>query len=110
MTGKIHGSAGAEQIRQLADSFERSSGAAPKAEKSSEPGQFQKALGSLGSEIDKGEKLVRRALSGGGRLAAGDLIALQAGIYRYSEAVDLAAKLVDRAGQAVRTTLQSNGG
>ena len=44
-----------------------------------------------------------------GGLAAGDLIALQAGIYRYSEAVDLAGKLVDRAGNAVKTTLQSNG-
>lgn len=42
-----------------------------------------------------------------GSLDAGDLIALQAGIYRYSEAVDLTGKLVDRASQAVRTTLQS---
>jgi hypothetical protein len=50
-----------------------------------------------------------RALSGGGPLDAGQLIALQAGIYRYSEAVDLAAKLVDRAANAVRTTLQSSG-
>jgi hypothetical protein len=36
----------------------------------------------------------------------GTLIALQAGIYRYSEAVDLAGKLVDRGGNAVRTVLQ----
>jgi hypothetical protein len=35
------------------------------------------------------------------------LIALQAGIYRYSEAVDLVTKLVDRATQAVKTTLQN---
>ncbi len=65
----------------------------------------------MGSEIDRGEKLVKRALSGAalGGLGAGDLIALQAGIYRYSESVDLAGKLVDRAGSAVKTTLQSNG-
>lgn len=41
---------------------------------------------------------------------AGELIALQAGIYRYTEAVDLAAKLVDRSTSAVRTTLQGSGG
>ncbi len=74
-------------------------------------GRFKEALAALGGEIDRGEKTVKRALNGAqmGGLAAGDLIALQAGIYRYSEAVDLAGKLVDRAGSAVKTTLQSNG-
>ena len=38
------------------------------------------------------------------------LIALQAGIYRYTEAVDLAAKLVDRTTAAVKRTLQGSGG
>ncbi|MCB9590065.1 MAG: hypothetical protein H6718_31915 [Polyangiaceae bacterium] len=73
--------------------------------------RFKQALSALGGEIDRGEKTVKRALNGAqmGGLAAGDLIALQAGIYRYSEAVDLAGKLVDRAGSAVKTTLQSNG-
>lgn len=73
--------------------------------------RFKDALQAMGSEIDRGEKMVKRALNGAalGGLGAGDLIALQAGIYRYSEAVDLAGKLVDRAGSAVKTTLQSNG-
>jgi len=72
--------------------------------------RFRGTLAALGREIDRGEKLVARAIApGAGRLAAGELIALQAGIYRYSEAVDLAAKLVDRAGSAIRTTLQSGG-
>ena len=73
--------------------------------------RFKQALSALGGEIDRGEKTVKRALNGAqmGGLGAGDLIALQAGIYRYSEAVDLAGKLVDRAGSAVKTTLQSNG-
>lgn len=73
------------------------------------PGAFKEALESFGGEVDQGERLVRRALGAGGGLGAGDLIALQAGIYRYSEAVDLAGKLVDRAGQAVKSTLQSGG-
>lgn len=72
---------------------------------------FQDALRTLGREIDRGERLVARAARGGSSgLDAGQLIALQAGIYRYTEAVDLAAKLVDRAGAAVRTTLQGSGG
>lgn len=40
-----------------------------------------------------------------GGLDSAQLIALQAGIYRYSEAVDLVAKLVDRASNAVRTII-----
>ena len=39
----------------------------------------------------------------------GTLIALQVGIYRYTEAVDLASKIVDRATNAVRTVLQGGG-
>jgi hypothetical protein len=39
-------------------------------------------------------------------LGGAELLALQAGVYRYSEAVDLAAKLVDRASSGVKTVLQ----
>jgi len=68
--------------------------------------RFQKALDGLGHEIDHGEAVVRSALKANGHMGAGDLIALQAGIYRYSEAVDLTSKLVDRASTAVQTTLR----
>jgi hypothetical protein len=37
------------------------------------------------------------------------LIALQVGIYRYTEAVDLASKIVDRATNAVHTVLSGGG-
>jgi hypothetical protein len=51
--------------------------------------------------------VVRRAIEGGGKdLGPGELLALQAGVYRYSEAVDLSAKLVDRATSGVKTVLQ----
>ena len=36
------------------------------------------------------------------------LIALQAGVYRYSEAIDLASRAVDRATSGVKTVLQGN--
>jgi hypothetical protein len=81
---------------------------APPPKLEAETPHFSQALRALGRQIDIGEKLVQRALApGAAQLSAAELIALQAGIYRYSEAVDLAAKLIDRAGAAVRTTLQA---
>ena len=74
-----------------------------------EPSVFATTLETLAQRVDAGESLVRRAVHGGGAggLEPGQWIALQAGIYRYVEALDLAAKLVDRAGNAVRTVLQT---
>ena len=67
---------------------------------------FSRVLGELGGRVDRGEGLMDGVASG--RWSSSDpgtLIALQAGIYRYSEAVDLVGKLVDRGGNAVRTVL-----
>lgn len=70
---------------------------------------FAQALQSVGSAVDRGEALIARASRGGlGGLDSAQLIALQAGIYRYSEAVDLVAKLVDRASNAVRTVVSTH--
>lgn len=71
-----------------------------------EASPFAKLLRSIGAEMNRGEALVRAAMSGGAGLDAGGLLALQAGVYRYSESVDLAAKLVDRASNGVRTVVQ----
>lgn len=73
------------------------------------PNPFATTLERLGREVDRGERLVHGALTPGRALDPGQLIALQAGIYRYAEVVDLTSKLVDRAVTAVRTTLQSSG-
>lgn len=67
---------------------------------------FARVLRGLGREIDRGEAVVRRAIGGGQDLGPTALLALQAGVYRYSEAVDLSAKLVDRATSGVKTVLQ----
>lgn len=67
---------------------------------------FADALQGIGSAVDRGEALIARASRGNlGSLDSAQLIALQAGIYRYSEAVDLVAKLVDRSANAVRTVV-----
>ena len=72
---------------------------------------FQKMLEGLGNEINRGERTVRGALAAGagGDMAPQDLLALQAGVYRYSEAVDLASKLVDRASSGVKTVVNGGG-
>lgn len=78
------------------------------------PSAFGALLQSLAGDIGRGESLTRSALSmpavaGAGRtVGPAELIALQAGIYRYSEAVDLASRLVDRATGAVKTVIQGS--
>jgi len=69
---------------------------------------FSRALRGLGREIDVGEVQVDQACQLR-NYDTGTLIALQAGIYRYTEAVDLASKIVDRATSAVHTVLSSGG-
>lgn len=79
--------------------------------KKPEGSSFKEVLKALGSEAKRGEALVERAVRGAGReISPAELIALQAGIYRYTEVVDLTSKLIDRAAQSVKTVTQSNGG
>lgn len=84
-------------------------GASPGKEQGEGPSPFARILRGLGREVDRGERVVRGAIAAGGagaELGTGQLLALQAGVYRYSEAVDLSAKLVDRATNGVRTVVQ----
>jgi hypothetical protein len=70
--------------------------------------EFGRLFEGMGRAIDGGEALVGKAEHAAyAPMDAGTLIALQSGIYRYSEAIDLTAKLVDRATSAVRTVLQA---
>jgi len=73
------------------------------------PSPFARLLAGLGREVQEGESLVRSAIGAAhaGSLGPADLIALQAGVYRYSEAVDLASRLVDRATASVKAVLQA---
>jgi hypothetical protein len=75
----------------------------------SAPSAFGRLLHGLGDEVQRGETLVRGAIASarGGELSTASLIALQAGVYRYSEVVDLAARLVDHATTAVKTVVQN---
>jgi hypothetical protein len=72
------------------------------------PSPFSALVRGLGHEVQRGEALMRGALDArGGDLGPAELIALQAGVYRYSEAVDLAAKVVDHATTGLKTVVQA---
>jgi hypothetical protein len=81
----------------------------PQARASDEgPSAFSRVLNGLATNIERGEGVAERAAKGGQVSSdPASLIALQADMYRYVEAVDLASKLVDRATGAVKTVLQS---
>jgi len=71
-------------------------------------GSFSEVMSRVAREVDRGENVVSRALQASPYADdAKGMIALQAGVYRYVEAVDLVTRLVDRAAGAVKTTLQN---
>jgi hypothetical protein len=81
----------------------------PEVRSEAAPSPFSQLVHALGREAERGEATVRGVLRGsaaGGSWEPAELLALQAGIYRYGETVDLAAKLVDKAGTDLRTVLQ----
>ena len=80
----------------------------PTATPTEELSPFGRILRGLGEETVRGEQAVSHALAAsraGADPGPGELLALQAGVYRYSEVVDLAAKLVDRASSGVKTVI-----
>jgi hypothetical protein len=93
-------------IEPEAPGAEVASSLAPAPSTSASGAVFAQALQGIGGAIDRGEALIARATQGSmAGLDSAQLIALQAGIYRYSEAVDLVAKLVERASSAVKTVV-----
>jgi hypothetical protein len=80
----------------------------PSSAPSSTPSPFAQLLRGLGQEVQGSETMVHQAIASarGGQLEPGALIALQAGVYRYSEAVDLASRLVENATSALKTVIQ----
>lgn len=75
---------------------------------SSTPSPFAQVLRGLGHEVQRSETMVHQAIASarGGELKPVELIALQAGVYRYSEAVDLASRLVENATSGLKTVIQ----
>lgn len=105
MLNRISGPASKESVTSAAETTPVTSSAPARVGGKS----FAEVLAGLSREIDKGERMMGQ-VTRGGHFDDGDLLRLQVGVYRYSEAIDLAAKLVDRAGAAVKTTIQGGGG
>ena len=74
------------------------------------PAPAEVALRGAVSSIARGERLVEgviQAARRGATFSNEQLIAIQTGVYRYTQELELASKLVDKATGAVRQTLQS---
>jgi hypothetical protein len=86
--------------------------AVPAAARPDEPSPFAQLLHGIGRALANGEATMHhamRAAQGGHDMGPAELIALQAGVYRYSEAIDLASHLVDRTTNGVKTVIQGSG-
>ena len=73
---------------------------------------FAHVLQGIGSELGRGEATTRAAIasmSTGTQGSAAQLIALQAGVYRYSETIDLASRLLDHITGGIKSVLQGSG-
>jgi hypothetical protein len=73
------------------------------------PSPFARLVRGFAGEADRGESSVRTVLAAGRSnvpLDPTSLLALQAGIYRYGETMDLAAQLVDKASTGMKTIVQ----
>jgi hypothetical protein len=73
---------------------------------------FGQVFQGIGRELERGEATTRSAIASitsGAQVDPGQLIALQTGVYRYSEAIDLASRLVDHVTGGVKTVLQGTG-
>jgi hypothetical protein len=92
----------------LPASPEPSPAAPAETSRAEQPSPFGRLVRGLGAEVQRGEALMHNAIesASGGDLDPAQLIALQAGVYRYAEAVDLASRLVDHATTGLKTVMQ----
>lgn len=68
---------------------------------------FKDVLARLGERMDSGEASVQGVMQAAPKMGpAGQLLALQAGVYQYTETFEVAAKMVDKGTNAIKTTLQ----
>jgi hypothetical protein len=73
-------------------------------------GPAREMLEDAARSIDRGQRMVEsviRSARNGRVFSQEELIAIQAGVYRYTQELELASKLVEKATGAVKTTLQS---
>jgi flagellar hook-basal body complex protein FliE len=67
---------------------------------------FSEMLKQMAQRIDSGEKAIERAIHAPAATSSAELLALQTQVYRYSETLDLAAKVVDKVSSSIKTVMQ----
>ncbi|HJL00027.1 MAG TPA: EscI/YscI/HrpB family type III secretion system inner rod protein [Polyangiaceae bacterium LLY-WYZ-15_(1-7)] len=71
---------------------------------------FLRRLGDAARRLAEDDRAVQRAMGAarrGRELDPAELLALQAGVYRYAQEMELASKVVDKSTTALKTVLQS---
>jgi hypothetical protein len=84
----------------------------PRPEIGSRSGTLVGALRDTAGRLARDQRYVDQAirrLGRGGVVETGELLALQAGVYRYSQEIELATRIVDKSLTALRQTVQSQG-
>ena len=97
------GSSFAETLRAQRDDPARPQGAGAQS-------GAMRALRSAAASLTRGERMVSHVISAarqGKVFSNEELLAIQAGVYKYAQELELASKLVDKATGAVKQTLQS---
>jgi len=93
--------------------FAAALGAAARGPDGSRPAErpaLAEALHDAARSLHQGQRMIDsviRAARAGRVFSPEELLAVQAGVYRYSQELEIASKLVDKATAAVRQTLQS---
>ncbi|MBK8169107.1 MAG: hypothetical protein IPK60_02030 [Sandaracinaceae bacterium] len=75
-----------------------------------DPTTAERMVRSAATSIERGERMINGVIAvarRGQSFTNEQLIAVQAGVYRYAQELDLASKLVDKLANAVRQTIQS---
>ena len=105
--GSIGGERAARPVAPAADKSPAVT--SPSRSSTVEAPSFAQILNGAGREITRGEATMKAATQAQ-NLNATELLALQTGVYRYSESIGLASKLVDAATNAVKTVLNEKSG
>jgi hypothetical protein len=95
-----------QSVEGAAPAAGRTTDAAPAA------GEVGEGFKNLVHDLERGERFmnrVERQAARGRDFSPSELIAIQAGVYRYSHQLETFSKLVDRTTSAIRRTLESTG-
>ena len=79
-------------------------------EATQESGKANKFLSSVVDHLEKGQTYMDQLISqgtSGKQFSNGELIALQAGMYKYTQELDLTSKVVEKATSGIKDTLKT---